>query len=173
VSKKEFLRIVKFILDSTYFNFDGKVYRQTFGTPMGSPLSPIIADLVLQDIENKALFKIGKKIKFYYRYVDDVLMAVDRDALQNVVEIFNSFHNRLKFTVEPEHDRSINFLDLKIYINNNKLILDWFHKDTYSGRYLSFFSNHPTCHKIGTIYGLIDKSLPTFHQKNINLSINI
>ncbi|EFN62516.1 hypothetical protein EAG_03655, partial [Camponotus floridanus] len=41
----------------------------------------------------------------------------------------------------------------------------------------SFFSNHPTCHKIGTIYGLIDKSIllshPTFHRKNINLSINI
>ena len=29
---------------------------------MRSPLSPIIADIVLQDIENKALFKIGNRL---------------------------------------------------------------------------------------------------------------
>jgi len=31
--------------------FNDKFYRQTFGLPMGSPLSPILADLVMQDLE--------------------------------------------------------------------------------------------------------------------------
>jgi len=55
--KSEFLLAVKFVLDSTFFTFNNIVYRQVFGTPMcvGSPLSPIIADIVMQDIEKKAL----------------------------------------------------------------------------------------------------------------------
>lgn len=36
--------MVKFIMNSTYFTFNSKYYKQSFGTPMGSPLSPIIAD---------------------------------------------------------------------------------------------------------------------------------
>ena len=31
-------------MDLTYFKFDNKYYKQIFGTPMRSPISPIIAD---------------------------------------------------------------------------------------------------------------------------------
>lgn len=62
IPKDEFLNLVQFILTSSYFCFDNIIYKQTFGIPMGSPLSPTIADNVLQDIENKALFKIGTKL---------------------------------------------------------------------------------------------------------------
>ncbi|XP_011858350.1 PREDICTED: uncharacterized protein LOC105555909, partial [Vollenhovia emeryi] len=41
----EFIKVLKFILESTYFTFDNTIYRQTFGCPMGSPLSPIIAEI--------------------------------------------------------------------------------------------------------------------------------
>ena len=39
-------------LDLTY---DSTIYKQVFGTPMGSPLSPIIADMVMEDLEQRAL----------------------------------------------------------------------------------------------------------------------
>jgi len=45
--QKEFLEAVKFVLTSTYFTFNNSVYRQTFGTSMGSLLSPIVADIVM------------------------------------------------------------------------------------------------------------------------------
>jgi len=35
------------ILDSTIFTFNNKIYKQKFGTPMASPLSPIIANIVM------------------------------------------------------------------------------------------------------------------------------
>jgi len=41
--KKEFLGAIQFVLDSTFFSFDNVIYKQSFGTPMGSPISPIIA----------------------------------------------------------------------------------------------------------------------------------
>lgn len=55
IPRNEFLLAIKFILDSSFFTFDDITYKQSFGSPMGSPLSPIVADIVLQDLENKAL----------------------------------------------------------------------------------------------------------------------
>jgi hypothetical protein len=64
-----------------------------------------------------------------------------------------------------------------IKVIDNKIYLDWYHKKTFSGRLLSFFSNHPTCHKVGTIYSLVDRAIllshPQFHKKNIEKAINI
>jgi len=37
--------ILKTCLKSCYFSFKGKIYTQTHGVAMGSPLSPIIANI--------------------------------------------------------------------------------------------------------------------------------
>ena len=100
IPREEFLRAIRFVLNSTYFTFNGKYYKQTFGTPMGSPLSPIIADLTLQDLENKAITSLGVCLPFYVRYVDDVALAAPSSMLDKVVVMFNSFHPRLQFTME-------------------------------------------------------------------------
>lgn len=51
----EFLLALRLILNSTYFTFNDKIYKQTFGTPMGSPLSPIIADVFCRILKIKHL----------------------------------------------------------------------------------------------------------------------
>jgi len=176
ISKNEFLSAVRFVLTSTYFFFNKIIYKQTHGTPMGSPLSPIIADLVMQDLENHCLNSINCHLTFYHRYVDDIVMAAPSDKVDMIFNIFNEYHDRLKFTIEYESDRSISFLDLRLIVIDNTIKIDWFHKTTYSGRLLSFHSNHPWCHKIGMIYGLLDRAFflshPSFHQKNIEFVIN-
>ncbi|XP_025264619.1 uncharacterized protein LOC112637990 [Camponotus floridanus] len=48
IPRDEFLTAVRFVLNSTFFMFNGVCYQQTFGTPMGSPLSPIIAEITLR-----------------------------------------------------------------------------------------------------------------------------
>jgi len=57
------------------------------------------------------------------------------------------------------------------------LIIDWYRKDTCSGRYLSYFSGHLLCHKIGTIYSLVDRAFllshPFFQQKNLECIIEV
>jgi len=67
----EFMEGVKMRLDSTVFTFNKKIYKQKFGTPMGSPMLPVIANIVMEDIETRALHDLNIDIPFYYRYVDD------------------------------------------------------------------------------------------------------
>ena len=41
-------------LRSTYFVFQGQYYEQTEGAAMGSPLSPIIANIYMEHFETRA-----------------------------------------------------------------------------------------------------------------------
>lgn len=122
IPKEEFIVSINFVLDSTYFGYNGRIYKQIFGTPMGSPLSPIIADIVLQDIEERALNTLSYPLPFYFRYVDDIVLAAPADQFNLILSTFNSFHNRMQFTIEIGGN-SINFLDTTIIRNNNPLPL--------------------------------------------------
>lgn len=51
---------VRLMLNSTFFKFNGRTCKQIFGTSIGSPLSPIFANIVQDDIETVAF----KKLKF-------------------------------------------------------------------------------------------------------------
>ena len=139
---------------------------------MGSPLSPIVADLVLQDLETHSFNLLPFKPDFYFRYVNDVVLSTTRSRMDAIVNIFNAYHPRLKFTVEVGGEQ-INFLDTTLIKNRN----DWYHKPTFSGRYLNYFSCHPHNQKISIITSLVDKvvslSHPMFHQKNFDMIINI
>ncbi|XP_018361292.1 PREDICTED: uncharacterized protein LOC108760021 [Trachymyrmex cornetzi] len=137
--------------------------------PMGSPLSPVIADIVLQDLEKKALDTLGFYIPFYVRYVDDIAMGIPCEKTSEILNIFNSFHPRLQFTMEIGGSE-LNFLDITI-IKNERLEFDWYHKPTFSGRYLNFLSEHPLSQKKGVIMGMVDRafllSVPKYHKKNL------
>jgi len=49
------IELLQFILTTTYFRFGGQLYRQLFGAAMGSPVSPLVADMYMEFLEQKAL----------------------------------------------------------------------------------------------------------------------
>jgi len=105
------------------------------------------------------------------------LLAVPEDDINDIFETFNNYYNRLKFTIEYEINH-LSFLDLLLKVQEKKeIIIDWFHKDTFSGRYLFFFSNHPMCYKTSIINILVDRAVslshPMFYTKNLELIINL
>ena len=77
-----------------------KYYQQVFCTLMGSPISPMLADLVLQVLEEVVFKKLSFKIHAYYRYVDDTFSIIPKNMIKETLEKFNSYHSRLKFTYE-------------------------------------------------------------------------
>ena len=42
-------------LNTTYFHFEGNFYEQVAGAAMGSPLSPVVANIYKQDFESRVL----------------------------------------------------------------------------------------------------------------------
>jgi len=144
---------------------------------MGSPLSPIIADLVMQDLEANTLDTLGLEIPFYYKNVDDIALAVPRQKTKEVLTIFNSFHPRMQFTLEISDNNRINFLDVAIIVEDGKIMFDKYEKPTNTGRYINYHSQHPVSQKKSIIYGLIDRiillSHPKFQEENIRTVINI
>lgn len=114
VTKSEFMLAVRFVLKSTFFKFNNIIYEQTHGTPMGSPLSPVVADIFLRDLERKALDSLSFCPAFYFRYVDDIAMSLPVCEINNTLDIFNSFHPRIQFSVEVGVDNCLNFLDVNV-----------------------------------------------------------
>jgi len=107
---------------------------------MNSPVSPIIANIVMEDIEKRAHNNLMFEMLFYYRYVDDIALAVPRDK-SKILDLYNSIHPRLQLTLEIR-GKSLNFLDVTIINNNNILQFDYYTKPTFSGRFLNYLSQH-------------------------------
>ena len=47
--------LLNFVLRYTYFKYNGALYEQQEGTPMGSPISAVIADLYMEAFEEQTL----------------------------------------------------------------------------------------------------------------------
>ena len=48
--------VINFCLNNTYFTFKGKHYQQIFGVPVGSPISVVIANFVMECAKQKAIY---------------------------------------------------------------------------------------------------------------------
>lgn len=153
-----FLEIVEYCMEASYFCFDGRYYKQIYGTAMGSPLSPIVADIVLDSVINAAMESLPFEITIFRKYVDDIFMAIPRNTEQQVVQAFNSIEPRLQFTVEIEQDRKLAFLDMTVIRNADQtLSTEWYSKPISSGRMLNFKSFHQPKHKINVANNFIHR----------------
>ncbi|XP_024874672.1 uncharacterized protein LOC112456404 [Temnothorax curvispinosus] len=148
LSLPQFLSAVDLILSSTSFMFNGQFYEQIFGSPMGSPLSPILADMVMEDLEKHCIQRLSFRISFFKRYVDDIFAVVPESGIGELLDSFNNYHDRLKFTYEMESNGKLSFLDTTVIREGGSLLTNWFRKPTFSGRYINYFSNHPMKYKI-------------------------
>lgn len=88
---------------------------------------------------------------FLYKYVDDLICSVLSENVLFTLNAFNSFNQKLQFTVEHEKDCGVPFLDTKVIKTNNIIILDWYKKPTASAKFLNYYSNHPQHQKYNTI----------------------
>ena len=68
----------------------------------------------------------------------------------------NTKHKNIKFTYEKQIDNKLPFLDILIS-NNENLQTSVFHKKTYTGLLLNYFSFVPDSYKYGLIKTLIDR----------------
>ena len=71
IDKQLFFEILEFSSSDSYFQFNNIVYSQIEGLAMGSPLSPIRAELVSNKLFDNIPNRFDEKIKLMTKYVDD------------------------------------------------------------------------------------------------------
>ena len=105
---------LSFCLKTMQFAYNGAYYEKVFVTAMGSLVSAVIANMVMEDVEQRALATSPVKPFFWKRYVDDVISAVSGNEAERLLSHLNSVEPSIQFTLEREKDRHLSFLYLNV-----------------------------------------------------------
>lgn len=102
IGDKTLLKLIRRYLQSGIMK-DGIVSQRTEGTPQGSPLSPLLSNIVLDELD-KELTKRGHK---FVRYADDCNIFVrSQSAGERVMQSVSNFiENKLKLKVNTEKSK--------------------------------------------------------------------
>ena len=108
--------LLHFCLNTTYFIYNGAYYQQTHGAAMGSPISPLVANCYMEQFEEVAISTALHPPSLWLRYVDDTFTILHEYDVEESAEHMSSIDPHIKFTIEPEKDSKLPFLDLCTHI---------------------------------------------------------
>ena len=148
---EDIMDLLNLCLTSTYFQYNGKHYKQLHGTAMGSPVSVVVAEIVMQHVEERALATCRQTIPLWLGYVDDTFTAVHKDEIDAFHDHLNEQNADIQFTKEIEENGKLPFLDCLVSRDNNELRATVYRKPTHTDRLLDESSYNPTSHKATTI----------------------
>ena len=95
-----------------------------------------------------------EEIKFWKRFIDDIFLLFkgSKDCCDQLVSCLNSIlPGVIKFKSNYSQS-SVEFLDLKIMIEDGRLVTDLYVKPTNLQLYLDYRSNHPKPFKDSIVY---------------------
>ena len=146
--------LLEFCLKSTYIIFQGKHYEQLEGAAMGSPISPIVANLY---ITVEAITTSPHPPYLWKRYVDDTFTIIKSSHRGEFLDHINFIDEHIQFTCEDSReDGSMPFLDILIRPNEDgSLSTTVYRKPTHTDLYLQWDSHHTIPSKysvIGTLH---------------------
>ena len=72
-------------------------YKQLHGTAMGSPVSVVVAEIVMQNIEEQALATYTRTVPLWLHYVDNTFTAVHKDGIDDFHEYLNRQNADIQF----------------------------------------------------------------------------
>ena len=159
LSVKQVLGLLEYCLTTTYFQYACEYYEQVEGAAMGSPLSPLVANLFMEHFEQRAIESFKYNLKFWGRYVDDVISVLKRAHYDELMSHLNTQHKAIQWTGERETNSHLPALDVDtVRKSNGSLTFKVYRKPTHTDQYLSFDSNQPLQHKLGVIRTLYHRA---------------
>ena len=149
----DIILLLEFCLKNTYFSFQGQFFEQVEGVAMGSPVSPIVANLYMAYLEQKSPKHCTPPPRFWHRFVDDTFVIHKEVNKQGFLQHINSVDPAIKFTVEDnKEDGSIPFLDTIVKPEENgSLSITVYRKPTHTNQYLQWDSQHNLSAKFSVI----------------------
>ena len=147
------------VLDNNEFTFEGENYIQKDGTAIGSKLGKNYACTYIreweEEVSKEAEERIGRKPKWWKRFVDDVfgVWKGTKEEFLEFIKICNEHEERIKVTYDVCEEEAI-FLDVKVVrLEGGRVKTELYVKPTDRTRYLHKDSDHPRHVKEGIAKG--------------------
>ena len=149
IKKQAMKKLLKDCCTKSVFSFNNTIYEQIYGVSMGSCLGPVLANIIMTELESVIVDKLfaANLLKFYIRYVDDTLALIKEPDIGIVLKKLNSFHPSLKFTFETLDHGIVHYLDVKTVDKETDIHL----KDTYIGQF-TYFASYASWRKKSSMY---------------------
>ena len=160
MSISNILEMLEFCLCNTYFLFQGQFYKQTQGTAMGSPVSPVVANLYMEFFDHSILTSAVNPPGLWRRYVDDTFVILQQSHREEFLQHINFVDPSIHFsTEEAKQDGSIPFLDIFVTLQDDgTLTTSIYRKPTHTDLYLQWDSHHNLACKYSVVNTLTHRA---------------
>ena len=144
-TKQQLLDCIYYLIDNSYVKFNGCVYKQVIGIPMGTSAGPHMANVYLHQYEHAYYIHLCEnnmkaeltKMEHIFRFQDDLLALNDGGYLESVISLI--YPSEMIVTKTNISVCKSTFLDLSISIYRGKFLVKLFDKRRdYSFDVISF-----------------------------------
>ena len=157
LSSDNVMRLLEFVLNNIYFTFKGTHYQQVFGCPMGSPISAILANLVMEHIKERALTTAPHPPKWWYCYVDGSHACIRKHFIEEFHAHLNSIDPRVQFMRLNKKVLSL-FWTQTTRWTDGSIFVTVYRKPTNTDKYLDFDLHRHVQHKCAVARTLLDRA---------------
>ena len=160
MNTRHIIKLLEFCLRSTYFVFQGQHFEQVEGAAMGSPLSPIVANIYMEHFEARALETAPHPPSLWKRYVDDTFVILETAYKEEFFQHLNGIEEKIQFTAENTRaDGSLPFLDTLVTVEEDgSLSTSIYRKPTHTNQYFQWDSHHSIANKYSVINSLLHRA---------------
>ena len=142
--RKFLIKCLDLCLKCNYFWYDQNFYHQAIGIAMGAKFAPSVANAFMALWEESAIYEnTPTELSLYKRYIDDIIIlwSGNRESLDNFLETLNRNDKNISLVWKID-DKSVDFLDLNISIEKDKIVTKTHFKNVDMNSYLSTDSCH-------------------------------
>ena len=121
----------------------------------------MVANMVMEYIEDKPISTFNVKPKVYFRFVDDTIAIMKKMLIDQFHNHLNAQHSSIQFTVERySPETGLAFLDSHNLVNKDGTVsVSVYRKKTHTDRYLIFGSHHPIQQKAAVVDTLCTRAI--------------
>ncbi|CAF1678812.1 unnamed protein product, partial [Adineta ricciae] len=164
IPENYFRKLMYIATTGTHFLFNEKYYDQCDGVSMGTPLAALLAEIFMENFEEKYLPTLlnnnETKLLAWRRYVDDTFTIFKNDVNEDDIrQLLNTFHPCIKFTVESEIHGTIPFLDVTVKRHNDGFDTTVYRKKTTTKLMAKWDSLVPKSYKTASINAYVNRAL--------------